>query len=91
MTDDGIRVLAKRLGMPKIMWDTHGFREHLLRLHDATVATERQRIDVSLTPAQVDAIYAAWHGAGVDIAGGNWNRFVGMLPVVNSATQGETK
>lgn len=27
-----------------------------------------------------DAIYAAWHGAGVDIAGGDWNRFVGMLP-----------
>ncbi len=32
------------------------------------------------TQAMVDAIYAAWHGAGVDIAGGNWARFVGMLP-----------
>lgn len=31
-------------------------------------------------PASMDAIYGAWHGAGVDIAGGNWSRFVGMLP-----------
>lgn len=27
----------------------------------------------------MDAIYAAWHGAGVDIAGGDWARFAGML------------
>ena len=32
------------------------------------------------TQAMIDIIYAAWHGAGVDIAGGNWARFVGMLP-----------
>ena len=32
------------------------------------------------TTAMIEAIYAAWHGAGVDIAGGNWARFVGMLP-----------
>ena len=32
------------------------------------------------TPQMIEAIYAAWHGAGVDIAGGNWARFVGMLP-----------
>lgn len=32
-----------------------------------------------------DAIYAAWHGAGVDIAGGNWQRFVGMLPPLYTA------
>jgi hypothetical protein len=31
-------------------------------------------------PPAYDAIYAAWHGAGVDIAGGNWNRFANMLP-----------
>lgn len=31
------------------------------------------------TAAMIEAIYAAWHGAGVDIAGGNWKRFVGML------------
>jgi hypothetical protein len=31
-------------------------------------------------PVSMDAIYGAWHGAGVDIAGGNWSRFVGMLP-----------
>lgn len=36
------------------------------------------------TQAMIDAIYAAWHGAGVDIAGGNWPRFVGMLPNANS-------
>ena len=28
----------------------------------------------------IDAIYAAWHGAGVDVAGGDWQRFVSMLP-----------
>jgi len=28
----------------------------------------------------VDAIYAAWHVSGVDMAGGNWNRFSEMLP-----------
>ena len=27
----------------------------------------------------LDAIYAAWHGAGIDILGGDWTRFVGML------------
>ena len=27
----------------------------------------------------LNAIHAAWHGAGVDIAGGNWKRFVVML------------
>ena len=32
------------------------------------------------TPQMIEAIYAAWHGAGVDIAGGNWTHFVGMLP-----------
>jgi hypothetical protein len=32
------------------------------------------------TPEMIEAIYAAWHGAGVDIAGGDWKRFVGMLP-----------
>jgi hypothetical protein len=31
-------------------------------------------------PLSMDAIYGAWRGAGVDIAGGNWSRFVGMLP-----------
>jgi hypothetical protein len=32
------------------------------------------------TQAMIDAIYAAWRGAGVDIVGGNWAHFVGMLP-----------
>lgn len=40
------------------------------------VAAERE----TFTPAMIEAIYAAWHGAGIDIAGGNWARFVGMLP-----------
>lgn len=34
------------------------------------------------TAEMIEAIYAAWHGAGVDIAGGDWGRFVGMLPRV---------
>lgn len=33
-------------------------------------------------PEAFEAIYAAWKGAGVDLGGGNWNRFVGMLPVL---------
>lgn len=28
------------------------------------------------TPATMEAIYAAWYETGVDIAGGNWERFV---------------
>ena len=40
---------------------------------------------VAFTPPMIEAVYAAWHGAGVDIAGGNWRRFVGMLPVSSSA------
>ena len=31
-------------------------------------------------PVALDAIYAAWHGAGIDILGGDWTPFVGMLP-----------
>lgn len=43
-------------------------------------------IEAAFTPDVIEAIYAAWHGAGVDIAGGNWDRFVGMLP---TSTKGE--
>lgn len=39
-----------------------------------------QPTEPAFTAPMVEAIYAAWHGAGVDIAGGNWARFVGMLP-----------
>lgn len=31
------------------------------------------------TPRMVEAIWAAWHGAGVNLAGGNWKRFMSML------------
>jgi hypothetical protein len=36
----------------------------------------------------MEGIYAAWHGAGVDIAGGNWSRFVGMLPLPPQVKEG---
>jgi hypothetical protein len=39
-----------------------------------------QPTEPDFTAPMIEAIYAAWHGAGVDIAGGNWARFVGMLP-----------
>ena len=39
-----------------------------------------QPTEPEFTASMVEAIYAAWHGAGVDITGGNWARFVGMLP-----------
>lgn len=32
----------------------------------------------------VGSIWAAWHDAGVDISGGNWARFAGMLPLVEA-------
>lgn len=38
-------------------------------------AAERERIEACFTPTMIEAIHAAWHGAG-----GNWTRFVGMLP-----------
>ena len=50
------------------------------------VAAERE----TFTPAMIEAIYAAWHCAGIDIAGGNWARFVGMLPRPNGPHQRET-
>ena len=34
----------------------------------------------AFTPMMNEAIYAAWHGAGDDISGGDWARFAGMLP-----------
>lgn len=36
---------------------------------------------------QIQMIYAAWHGAGVDIAGGNWDRFVGTLPILSNESR----
>jgi hypothetical protein len=54
------------------------------RIAAAAVAAERERAQVAkgepvFTLRMVEAIYAAWHGAGVDIAGGDWRRFVGRL------------
>lgn len=46
----------------------------------ATAVEREERKRAVLTPEQLDAVYSAWHGAGIDIAGGNWARFVGMLP-----------
>ena len=56
-----------------------------------TAALEQPRGEATLAPVPeahkqepvaIDVIYAAWHGAGVDIAGGNWSRFAGMLPTL---------
>jgi hypothetical protein len=33
MSDADMKTLAKRLGLPKIMWDTPEFRAHLIRLY----------------------------------------------------------
>lgn len=54
---------------------------------DAAITALRAELDVPQQPAALDAIYAAWHGAGVDIAGGNWKRFVGMLPPLYATPQ----
>ncbi len=66
------------------LWENAGHgtrREDVVAAYEAGVAAERERVETGFTPAILDAIYAAWHGAGVDIAGGNWERFVGMLPI----------
>ena len=46
--------------------------QHLLHHVEASPASAPEGLTL-------DAIHAAWHGAGVDIAGGNWKRFVVML------------
>lgn len=53
--------------------------ERIFAAMRGAMAEERER--PGFTPEMVDAIYAAWHGSGVDIAGGDWRRFVGMLPM----------
>lgn len=35
MSDAEMKRLARRLGLPKIMWDTPEFRKHLIRLYYA--------------------------------------------------------
>lgn len=47
---------------------------------------QREAIKNQGENSAIDAIYAAWHGAGVDIAGGDWKRFVGMLPPLYTST-----
>lgn len=50
------------------------------RMNEVQLVTKTTDTGPLFMPAMIEAIYAAWHGAGVDIAGGNWTRFVGMLP-----------
>jgi hypothetical protein len=33
------------------------------------------------TMVTVPDIYAAWHATGIDVMGGDWNRFVKYLPI----------
>lgn len=47
---------------------------------DALSLLRAKRDEKDVEPVALDAIYAAWHGAGIDILGGDWTRFVGMLP-----------
>lgn len=35
MSDEEMKRLAKRLGLPKVMWDTPEFRKYLIRLYNA--------------------------------------------------------
>jgi hypothetical protein len=43
MDDDTIRAKAKAAKLPKIMWDTVGFRERLAVFVESEVAAERER------------------------------------------------
>jgi hypothetical protein len=44
MDDDTIRAKAKAAKLPKIMWDTVGFRERLAAFVEAELAAERERL-----------------------------------------------
>ena len=57
------------------------FADSISKLRQAIEQAEKQE------PVAGDVIYAAWHGAGVDIAGGNWTRFVSMLPPLYTTPQ----
>jgi hypothetical protein len=53
--------------------------ERIFTAMRGAMAAEREQ--PGFTPEMVESIYAAWHGAGVDIAGADWRRFAGMLPM----------
>lgn len=59
--------------------------------HSVEIIDAPQPPETEFTAPMVEAIYAAWHGAGVDLAGGNWKRFVGMLPGLNRSNDGNHK
>ena len=52
---------------------------HTADWDDALSLLRAKRDEKDAEPVALDAIYAAWHGAGIDILGGDWTRFVGML------------
>lgn len=58
---------------PREAWEAG--RAEIERLKNELAAAKQAGRDEVM-----EAIYPAWHGAGVDIAGGDWNRFVSMLP-----------
>jgi hypothetical protein len=43
--------------------------------------------EVKFTLRELDAIYFAWHRAGVDISGGNWKKFVSRLDILEDSPE----
>ena len=59
----------------------HAAAELALKAACDEIESMRKDARGKFSAEMIEAIYAAWHGAGVDIAGGNWARFVGVLPL----------
>lgn len=74
MPNEEIRAIAIKVAQD--MGDDEGTDAWIIEYATRFLAAITEKAE----PVALDAIYAAWHGAGVDIAGGNWKRFVGMLP-----------
>ena len=89
MTD---RVESIQLGVDGVLeialeaLEYHREQTRAIPKSDAAIAALKEAIKHQGENSAIDAIYAAWHGAGVDIAGGDWKRFVGMLPPLYAPT-----
>jgi len=77
MTEVLVWIDGKRGSQPGETMSDYSCDERMDEVQPLNPTPEQEPV---FTPRMIEAIYAAWHGAGVDIAGGNWARFVGRLP-----------
>ena len=79
--------IAKRCGImyymtPDNTCEMHGTDRQIEEFAEVIRAAEREE---GFTLDMIEAIYEAWHGAGIDIIGGSWGKFVSMLPMRSNA------